>query len=316
MGMLPRQFKALVETLRNQLVAIREAIERQTIQKSFKEQEHANANRDKASATQQREVARIIASAIKTANEEVPAYEKAQRNKEYGQQRKLIWAAWFTFAAAVAYGAVAALQDYLTWKVIKQSERAMEMGQRPWLEFRFGDSASGDTGSVTVQIAANAPISVPGQFVNIGKTPALDIKGVTVLQVVDTGKDPDMPDRKTGISLTALGEPVPAGAKWTKDMNGRVFEEAPIFPGQHSQFPVFRVKPSIRYGFVEPLILLPDEYAKLTGKSAYISVWGKVWYEDIFGVSHWTQFCSTQGAGFEVTNEKCVNYGDVDKNPQ
>jgi hypothetical protein len=311
MAYLSRPIKALVEMLRAQLSAIREAIERQTAQESLKEQEHPNANREKAYAAQQREVAGIIASAIKTAHEEVPAYEKTQRDKEYGQQRKLIWAAWFTFAAAITYGGVAAWQGLLMRHTIKQSERAMEMDQRPWLEFRFSES-----GSETIQISANNPIAAPGQFLNIGKTPALDIKGVIVLEVVDVGKDPDMPDRKTGIALTALGEDVPKRAKWAKQIEGEVFEEAPVFPGKYSQLSVFRVKPSTRYGFVEPLMLTLDEYTKLTSKTAYIAVWGEVRYDDIFGVAHWTRFCTTHGVGFEASSEKCVNYGDVDKNPQ
>jgi hypothetical protein len=296
-----KALSALAETLREELRAIRQEL-----------QEHTAANHDahEAANDRWREVPGIIATNVLGRDDDKTTAETHSQQHERQQDKIIFWAR-LAFFAAAAYGAVAFWQGILMHRTIKQSQRAMEMDQRPWLEFRFSD-----IGSVTIQFSANNPISIPGQFLNIGKTPALDIKGVTVLQVVDTGKDPEMPDRKTGIALRATGEAVPQGAKWTKQMEGQVFEEAPIFPGKHSQFQIFRVKPSTRYGLVEPLMLNPDEYAKLTSKAAYIAVWGEVKYSDIFGVSHWARFCSTQGVGFDATSEKCVNYGDVDKNPQ
>jgi hypothetical protein len=117
---IPRLLKQITEIVRAETAIVCKAI---------KEQEDTARESGKAAEANQREIAGGIASAIKTAHEEVPAYEKTQRDKEYRQQYKMVWAAWFTFGAAFAYGAVAAWQGYLmrgTYREIQKQTRAAE----------------------------------------------------------------------------------------------------------------------------------------------------------------------------------------------
>ena len=38
--------------------------------------------------------------------------------------------------------------------------------------------------------------------------------------------------------------------------------------------------------------LTPTENQELSAGRAYLAVYGKMTYRDVFGVSHWTKFCS------------------------
>jgi hypothetical protein len=112
--MLPSQFKRLIETLRLQLGSIRESVEK-----------HEGAIRDASSATneQQGKIPGIIASAIQAANEDVPTYEKTQRNKEYRQQDRLVLGTWLAFGAAAIYAAIAAYQGCLMHRTYTEIQR-------------------------------------------------------------------------------------------------------------------------------------------------------------------------------------------------
>ena len=108
---MPRWVKQIIQTVH---------AEGETIQESIKRQEGSSSQAANTCETRQREAVGIIASAIKTAHEDVPIYEKAQRNREFGQSRKMVWAAWFTFGAAFAYGAVATWQGFLMHRTYKE----------------------------------------------------------------------------------------------------------------------------------------------------------------------------------------------------
>lgn len=110
--MLPSQFKRLIETLRSNLGSI---------QKTLEEQERATRDGSSASGQDQREASRIIASAISEASDkDVPTYEKTQRDKEYRQQDRLVWATWLAFGAAAVYAGIAAYQSHLMHKTYGQ----------------------------------------------------------------------------------------------------------------------------------------------------------------------------------------------------
>jgi hypothetical protein len=79
--------------------------ETDTIQEKLAEHERSARNRSETSKQQEREVGTIIAGAIETASNAIPAYKYTKHDKEYSLQRKMLWV---TFggglAASVAAG--------------------------------------------------------------------------------------------------------------------------------------------------------------------------------------------------------------------
>jgi len=190
---------------------------------------------------------------------------------------------------------------------VTNGERQTRLDERPWLKFRFG---TGDISSPTIQFSTGNPIFVPVGFVNVGKTPALEAHGMVVLQIPAKGKDPDVPNDKQGIALA--GRQIPQGNHFIKQITGMQLEESIIFPNDHTEFSISRTQ-TLKSGDVVPRAISLAEYDQLRTNEAYISVWGQVWYSDVFGVEHWTKFCSVHGVAFQPESEKCVKYGDVDK---
>jgi hypothetical protein len=98
--MLPKQIKALAESLRLELSSIHEEI------RSARDASKIENEKD-------REIVGVIASTIQAVNANVPDYEKTQRDKEYRLQRRLFWATVGAGAAAAIYAAIAADQAHL-----------------------------------------------------------------------------------------------------------------------------------------------------------------------------------------------------------
>lgn len=99
------------------------------IQETIKEQEAVARSTADVGNAANREVAGVIASAIRAASADVPEYEKTQRDKEYRLQRKLLWATVGTGVAAVVYAAIAAYQGRLmrqTYMEIRKQTKAAE----------------------------------------------------------------------------------------------------------------------------------------------------------------------------------------------
>lgn len=303
--MLDSQIKALVEILRAEMSAIKEAIDKKV---------NTNAEEETTDGSQKGVEAglREIADSVNPKHETTTTrYEQAgdQQDRLVTSQRWMTRWTFLAFLAASAtavgafiYAGIANQQADLMLKTIKQGDRTLEMDQRPWLEFRFGDANSGDSGNVTTRTSPSDPMSVPAQFLNIGKTPAINVSGLAQLNLVPTGREPALPEKWLGGNLP------PGGVETLKTM---AFFQAPIFPGMHSQFEITR-----DYSGEKPLPLTADEARALNAKTLYAVVFGRVFYTDIFGVTHWTQFCSAVGVGFSVSPKNCVEYGDVDKNPK
>jgi hypothetical protein len=70
-----------------------------TIQERLAEQERSARDRSEASKQQEREIGTIVAGAIETVSNTIPAYKYTKRDKEYSLQRKMLWV---TFGGAVA----------------------------------------------------------------------------------------------------------------------------------------------------------------------------------------------------------------------
>lgn len=101
--MHPSQFRRWFELLRSSLDSLRSEIK-----EAAEKQERAI--RDTADTADQkwREVPGVVISAVEAANKDVPTYEKTQRDKEYRQNRRMLWAQIITAGATIlAFGAAA-----------------------------------------------------------------------------------------------------------------------------------------------------------------------------------------------------------------
>jgi hypothetical protein len=196
------------------------------------------------------------------------------------------------------------------------ARRQLIENERPWLRFRFGDATSGDSGTITAKIGKNAPIVLPSQFYNFGKTPARNIRVWVRLEVVSMGKDPALPDRNQALGMPEIGVRPPQGMHPIKILkDGQSAEESVIYPTFHSQFDVVRIK-TIDSKHAEPLQLTDAEYDSIVRGDSYFAVWGQVWYDDIFNVTHWSKFCSMHATKGDPQSKKCTEYADVDGNTE
>lgn len=120
-AMLPHQFRRLIESLRTLTDVLREAKD------TAKNQKSAIHDASETASEAIRKVPRVISEAIRFAHEDVPAFEKTQRHKEYTQQRKILIATWATFGATfLAFGAAA----YYAWIAKGQLKEMIATGKQ------------------------------------------------------------------------------------------------------------------------------------------------------------------------------------------
>jgi hypothetical protein len=160
--------------------------------------------------------------------------------------------------------------------VMQQTLRAE---QRAWL------SAKGPESSPT--ITDGQPIKTLVHVVNTGRTPAKNVSIETVVDIIRNNEDP--------ISSRALSHHhATTGVIWPNDP---IDIPAELLEGN---------------GFTKKLVT-PEMHAALTAGQAYIVIYGKVEYTDIFNVSHRTRFCGwyAYASGYYGA-DKCTESNGID----
>ena len=147
---------------------------------------------------------------------------------------------------------------------------------------------------------------------NVGATPALDTEAVFVVEVIPIDKEPEFP---SDIPRPKAGDP--EGDTFIGTKVGTTWASGVIYPSQPAKFNAerFQSKDSrvIRWDVDE------EEYNNLAGLKAYVVIWGKVWYKDIFGTEHWVNFYNPTAFGeLEIMDHdrypKCALYNNADTN--
>jgi hypothetical protein len=167
----------------------------------------------------------------------------------------------------------------------------MRQDQRPLLKpgtsFTHKQLAVGETitGSVTVE--------------NVGKTPATQMKGLWYIRIVQNGEKLRFRypmNSSWGLTMGAIfpnDPPVVNNVNWTK-----------IDPSNKTSYPTERK-------------VTPEEFNSLLRGAAFFIIYGRLTYNDEFGISHWTHFCSwthfTQGEK-TIAAQDCAAYNAVDNN--
>ena len=161
----------------------------------------------------------------------------------------------------------------------------MRIDTRPWIEFK--PSSQIPIPQVSVQMVA------PIQFINVGKTPAKDLRAYSFVEIVDIDKPPHL--------VKAEGED---NGPWTRTISGIVFPEV-VVDGM--------AKSLDEKGADRPIT--DAEYQRLMKGEAYFAISGIAFYKDVCNTKHWTRFCGWHSfAAVKVAAIACVANNTVDDN--
>jgi hypothetical protein len=169
---------------------------------------------------------------------------------------------------------------------------AFHADQRAWImtSFRSDETAHVVDGRLQESL----------HFVNTGKTPASNIRGVFFVNLFDNGKSPDFRAAERTLSQFSEGT-IKTGNKSTVDSTG--MDVGTLFPN------------SPRDIAARGAHVLPVQMAKYPTQ-AYIAFYGIIAYSDVFQHRHWIHFCSFEcgnvAESLKDPRMKCAEYNGVD----
>lgn len=162
--------------------------------------------------------------------------------------------------------------------VVYEQLQTMRIEQRAWLQVIVDKD---------IAIIEDKPLTAKLTVENIGKTPAKQILANLWVQIVE---------KRASFAMT------PA---YYRDLIGLLNPDGPISI----------TVPMLREGFdiLNPPLLTKMDVARLNSGETYIAVFGKLTYLDIYGTSHWVNFCGWGGPkhGY-YTAGKCAEFNSVD----
>ncbi len=322
----PHEFKALVNSVKDEITSLRQAI-----QKLNSDQNDAARNATETAKEKWSEIPRIIASSGLGAGKDREAAESNNKNN-YIQQGRLIKWTRLAFIAAAIYALIAVFQwntmDKTYVQIKKQTEAVKasakaacqnaEIARNTLIAFQNQESDARQatiagiyearaqiesesprmeffiTGS-PVDLTTN-PIGVPFDLQNTGKTVAKNFTDSMFAVIVPRGKDPDFVYPSWSVTHGVTPN----------------FWENESFAKAHNvvapEIPVYKIVDG-KYVGADPAVDGP-----LTEEN--IAVYGKMSYSDIFGGTHRTTFCRWIHAlspGIQKNiNKKCAEYNQTE----
>jgi hypothetical protein len=191
---------------------------------------------------------------------------------------------WLWLATPIAIS-LFALGAYVTQAYY--TRKAMRVDQRGWISVPFPNSWPTENGEIFAITA----------MVNSGKTPARITQIDTLATVFKKGEDVPIGD-------FSVGHP-----------HDRIHTPTVIFPTA----PAPLRQPISEYGLHSKTPINADDTLRkdISNGDRFILFFGKVAYNDVFGVEHFTQFCTGNGEG--ISSEvliKCLAYNDIDSNEE
>lgn len=182
---------------------------------------------------------------------------------------------------------------------VKAIQRQMMQDQRPWvsldLDWPSLKSPSGEPIAKVVQVTENQPLSAPMRISNSGKTAAKNVYATIFIEVVDSKENPHIRSSKA--------------QAWR-------FEAGALFPNAPSDFVAYRQEPN-RTGLEAMSVLTPTENQELRSGQAYLAIFGRATYDDVFKTPHWTRFCfwlPMTATPAYYHSQECSKYNAVDSN--
>jgi hypothetical protein len=183
---------------------------------------------------------------------------------------------------------------------VKAVERQMRQDQRPWVALSFNwptvKGANGEPVGSLVRVTENQPLAVPIRVINTGRTAARNVIARIYVEVVNTSESPKL---DSAVETSAWG-----------------FTAGIFSPNAPSESLAYRQLPD-KTGLEAMSNLTPAENQELSSGRAYLAMYGKITYRDIFNIPHWTKFCvwtPLNPAPRYYTSKKCSDYNGVDNN--
>jgi hypothetical protein len=140
----------------------------------------------------------------------------------------------------------------------------------------------------SLKAGTDVDITFPFQIKNVGKTVAKNVKAVYEPSVLDVGKEPNFRYSAKSYNHGEIGAQNPG------DESGTIPNY--VWDGDN------RVKYSV------------SNMKNFGDAKAYLSIYGKITYSDIFGVKHWTTFCNHRFGVVASVYGKCAAYNQTDSN--
>jgi len=149
-----------------------------------------------------------------------------------------------------------------------------------------------DPPAVSTKYIVGQPIALTILVKNIGRTPARNYVGRAIIEIVKQGHPPTFSYRRSQMFNRA----------------GAVFQNFGI------PFQILTTKDNPQLeSRAEPAPLSEADFENVHSGKAYIAVYGRFDYQDIFGKPHWLTFCFYEDpSGTPVSAYKCTQYNDVD----
>ena len=74
----------------------------------------------------------------------------------------------------------------------------------------------------------------------------------------------------------------------------------------------------VKYGPKVAETIVPDDTLRreIANGDRFIIFYGRITYYDVFGIQHWTQFCTGSGTAILENLKECISYNDVDNNEE
>ncbi len=214
--------------------------------------ENGEQAKSKQSAATQEEYA-AIGKAFLSSHEPTPAkYPEKPKKRFY---KTFDWWKKVVEIIAIPFAIGYAIITYFQWRDLRHN---FEADERAWIKAEV---------NLPLTLDPNAPVVITAR--NVGKSPALEMYGGVVVEVVDADKTPSYPS----------GQDI------------RQFVARMIFPSDATSIQSGRT-PNKPDGTVLPLT--GDEVRRLASGQAYLAAFGILTYKDQFG-GHWTRFCSSKG---------------------
>jgi hypothetical protein len=190
-----------------------------------------------------------------------------------------------TLFAVTIYAGITFWQGCLTRESIDKNTKQFQVDQRGWV------SISVDP---IIPVQNDVPILWPLHINNAGKTFVKNIEGDFFATVLAKGESPQFdysvahPHRKINVGGIFPNEALP-------QTSIRIEQYGPRIP--------------------EAILMTQELRQAIASNQRAIIVFGRITYDDIFGVHHWTQFCNGTGDALQfVAIKSCINYNDADNN--
>ncbi|HMG86184.1 MAG TPA: hypothetical protein VK574_10585 [Terracidiphilus sp.] len=283
--------------------------------------EHDDAIRDagEASDEKHKEIAGIIAGAIKTIGSEVPEYEKTQREKEYKLQRRTYLATLAAGIAAAIYAAFAYLtlteiqdQTYASCVSAQTAQQAFLQGQQAAID---SHEASIAAYAQAIAVIENQKAFVSPQFIVPPDRPygkPLELR----FSIANTGKSDASNVSITGVAIAARPNsnpkiPIKSGFGVEKD----VLEVGERF--MPDSYPTYTTPPrSIRIPVLDETGKPITDTAEIdkeifSQRKKYIFIYYKISYEDF--ANHYTRTVCVAQISWQDSDAKPLEPKDIDR---